>query len=187
MQREYKQHRRPRRPCFPSGYIASVTARLERLGEYGEATLFASHLDVAGTTLPVHSIDSPHFLCLLGGDFTKTAASELVQLVTGLIEAGACYFICWGDGCEAVHDLIDDILIGDDRFASEETIIMTTWHSDETIEDALFFLLCAASPAEHYLDQPLAKLALVVDQPGTFETVHSALMEPAEFVAKMTA
>lgn len=160
---------------------------LERLGEDGDSPLYACHLAGSGGELPRFSFETPYFLCLIGGDFTKVPPGDLVPLISELLAGGACYFVCWGTGCESAHGLIDDILIGDERFSSEETVIMTTSHTDESIEDALFHLLCAAHPSEAYLDQASAKLALLINQPDAFEVVSLAMMQPEEFVARLTA
>lgn len=160
---------------------------LDRLGEYLDSPLFAYHLHDASEALPELSFDTPHFLCLIGGDFTKIPPRDLVRLVSELLNRGACYFLCWGRGCETAHDLIDDMLIGDERFASEETDIMTTWHSDQSIDDALFYLLCAAWPAEGYTDQPSARFSLLINEADAFDSVSAALEAPAEFIARTSA
>ncbi len=160
---------------------------LERLGEYGDSPLYACHLSKASDGLPELSFDTPYFLCLIGGDFTKVPTVDLVHLISELLARGACYFVCWGTGCESFHDLIDDFLIGDDRYSSEDTVIMTTWHPDDSVEEALFYLLCAAWPSQGYADQASAKLALLINEPATYDVVSAALMQPAEFIAKATA
>ena len=160
---------------------------LEKLGEHLDSTLYACDLAEVEAELPELRFHTQYFLCLIGGDFSSIPSGDLVRLVSNLIAKGACYFICWGPGCESAHDLIDDILIGDDSLSSEETVIMTTWHADEPIEEALFALLCSAWPADKYLDRASTKLVVLINQPESFSLVTSALKNPHEFVERVTA
>ncbi len=61
------------------------------------------------------------------------------------IKQGLAYFSAWGPDCERLHDMMDEALI--ERKvdgAPGPTFTMTTWHADESIEDALeFFRDCA--------------------------------------------
>lgn len=41
-----------------------------------------------------------------------------------------------GPGCQAIHDLIDDLIIGD---GSAERFILTSWHTDESFDEVLKF------------------------------------------------
>lgn len=43
-----------------------------------------------------------------------------------------------GEGCEAVHDLVDDLIVGDG--GNEDRFIVTTWHENEPIEDVIEFV-----------------------------------------------
>src|SRR5258706_6626352 len=67
-----------------------------------------------------------------------------------LLDAGAVYVCCWGPGCERLHDLLDDAVLFRQSPVSESAVIMSTWHSDESLEDALFFALTAAWPSADY-------------------------------------
>jgi hypothetical protein len=42
-----------------------------------------------------------------------------------------------GEGCEYVHDLIDEIVVGDG--SDDSRFIMTSWHEDESVEEASEF------------------------------------------------
>jgi hypothetical protein len=43
-----------------------------------------------------------------------------------------------GEGCEAVHDLVDQLIVGDG--GNEDRFIITTWHENEPIEDVVEFV-----------------------------------------------
>jgi hypothetical protein len=71
----------------------------------------------------------------------------MVDFATALIRSGARYVCCWGPDCERLHDCFDEAegaLSGWD--ASDGSHVMTTWHDDEPLEEALWFALNAAIP-----------------------------------------
>ena len=63
------------------------------------------------------------------------------EVATWLVEGGCLYFVAWGESCEAWHDSVDWAVlerfdfgdIPDDRF------VMTTWHENEPLSEALWF------------------------------------------------
>ena len=61
------------------------------------------------------------------------------SLVRFLLDRGATYFVCIGDFSEHLHDKIDEIMYHyDDEHETEQSInIVTTFHANETIEDAI--------------------------------------------------
>jgi len=71
-----------------------------------------------------------------------------------LLSNGAVYFCAFGPDCERVHDRIDD-QIRDMNLEDndEERLILTTWHSSEPLEDALWYFLYSSSPSEAYWSQ----------------------------------
>ncbi len=77
------------------------------------------------------SLEGRHFACaiLLNGDSADTNA--IGRLAVSLLEQGLVYACTWGPGCERVHDIIDEEIVGGrpeiPRFPIE---VMTTWHTD---------------------------------------------------------
>ena len=63
------------------------------------------------------------------------------SLLPGLVEAWISSNIeliaVHGDGCEAIHDLIDELIVGDGN--AEDRFITTTWHGSEPIENVVEF------------------------------------------------
>ena len=66
------------------------------------------------------------------------------------------YFCSWGPECERFHDIVDEVIIGDDlseqEFSGPNTsdVVMTTWHDDETLEEALDFFATCAVPTDGF-------------------------------------
>jgi hypothetical protein len=80
--------------------------------------------------VPTLDLGSPHFCCFLAWDASHSSVEEVSALIDPLIKAGCVYFVCWGPSCEWVHDIIDE------THPNTASVIMTTWHSDESLEEA---------------------------------------------------
>ena len=58
---------------------------------------------------------------------------------------------------------------------------MTTWHNDETLQEALYFFLNETWPDEYYEGTTLSSLAIVIGNQEWSEIVKQALLEPRMF------
>jgi len=68
------------------------------------------------------------------------------QAIDRLLDAGCRYLVCGGRKCETWHDLADAIFgirtLDFSEAASDAIFLMTTWHTDESVDDvANFFVL----------------------------------------------
>jgi hypothetical protein len=93
---------------------------------------------------------------LAAGLFVAGNTTDLnVEVISSFAEkallAGMVYFCVWGLGCQRFHDMVDERSVEDEcnarRFAGSRSgdVAMTTWHNNETLEEALdFFATCAA-------------------------------------------
>lgn len=89
---------------------------------------------------------------------TKTIFSA----ATSLLENG-CVCICtWGDDCERVHDIFDDASV--QAGTVEGSSLMSTWHSDESLSDAIDFFLSCAFPFDDDFDKTSYVAVAVGDQ-----------------------
>ncbi len=106
-----------------------------------------------------------YFSVLLASPLEAFDESELRRLIRRLVDAGARYFCAYGPNAEAVHDVIDrECIDGFPPVETEDSIVMTTWHT-KTVDDAVFFWLFNAYTAPDF--QPSgARLAIVLDEPA---------------------
>lgn len=160
---------------------------LESLGEHEGRPLFALDLPSSAALPGVLELPSRHFLCFLAADFTRLSDGAIIKLANSLMAAGASYFVCWGPGCERAHDLIDDLTLLVSPEAQEDSIIMTTWHADESLLDALFFLLCSAWPDRAYEDTSACIVAVSVGGGDVAAEIREALSDPETLIAKVAA
>src|SRR5262249_45819582 len=72
-------------------------------------------------------------------------------------------FATWGPDCERLHDLIDAERPRNEP--GEDDVVMTTWHSDVDLDEAIWQSLYVAMPAGRYAVGYHALVAVVVDDP----------------------
>ena len=85
-------------------------------------------------------IEAP-FAVLIDADDTDWSEVELIRsLGKTLLDYGCRYFVCFGQRSEILHDCLDDLLL-DENYND----VVTTFHNDETKEEALDFLINCAS------------------------------------------
>lgn len=127
-------------PFTREGYVIAhgrqATSR-RHLFTWSLPTLSAVRL--AADTLP-----SPHFACLLASDARGAPDTLLLALADHLLERGLAYFCAWGPDCERVHDLVDQAAMLREVRKGQDYPIITTWHADEPLDEALWFLLNVA-------------------------------------------
>jgi hypothetical protein len=128
----------------------------------------------------LHRIAVPgtkYFVALLAWDSVVVPSSELSRIARLLLEAGCVYFCCWGGGCERLHDSIDEeyasrgMTVNDD-----ESTIMTTWHEDETLEEASWFVAQCAYPDDRFANECETVLALSIGSGDQREKVAQAVL-----------
>lgn len=98
-------------------------------------------LDVAGCAWETPPVVEP-FTLLVAGSTSPADEALLREFAAGAIASGCRYVCAWGEGCERLHDVFDEVSIATDRF------VMSTWHSDEELHDALYFVLVTAIPEQ---------------------------------------
>jgi hypothetical protein len=91
---------------------------------------------------------------------------EYSRKANSLIKSGLAYICAWGNGCERIHDIFDEenvyIEIEEKLTTDDENVIMTTWHQNEFIEEALYFFLFNTSPTEKYSSECKTALVLLI-------------------------
>jgi hypothetical protein len=92
----------------------------------------------------------PRFVLLLLGDFSKSLQS-LGELARQLVDAGCSYLCVWGPGCELMHNEMDEAREKAPQLEDDDiSVLMTTSHADDSIEDAVAFAAARASPVGMY-------------------------------------
>jgi hypothetical protein len=85
------------------------------------------------------AIQGKHWVLFLAMDARPMSTNEISDIANWALDQGAVYVCVWGPDCERVHDIIDEVLVDRNPDATDEDVIMTTWHDDEALNEALWF------------------------------------------------
>lgn len=111
------------------------------------------------------------FTVLLAADTTGAEVSVLAGFARKLLQAGCVYFCAWGPDCERVHDIFDEMCF------EVAPVIMTTWHSDESLDEALWFFLKGAVPDDRYGEPTVSALTISVGRLEWDEQIRRRLAD----------
>ena len=93
---------------------------------------------------------SPHFILLMALDASSLENERIRAIAKTLMSRGLAGFSVWGPDCSRVHDQFD---IKRDPNETDERVIVTTWHENEPLSEAVcYFDLCAYPSADFERD-----------------------------------
>ena len=124
--------------------------------------LFALGVTTSSEILAATQTVTPHFAAFLAWDVTSVEPGEIARLATLLHNRGLAYLCAFGPGCERVHDIFDEVEIELEAVRPSDSVIMTTWHNKETLEDALWFFVNNSFPDAAYEDTCRTGIAITV-------------------------
>jgi len=128
------------------------------------------------------NVPARHFVCLLVWDSEQESVDEISQVAQVLLGSGGVYFCTWGEGCEKVHDIIDEVSNAADPGPADDSVVMTTWHDDETLDEALWFFLRCTHPDQPYEDSCGAAVAVLIGNDADRSSrIRYALTHPRKF------
>ena len=114
------------------------------------------------------------FVLFVAGDTEQESLNDLLKFANHILDRGCVYVCTWGRGCERLHDLFDIAAI--ERSTPEsEGVLMTTWHSSETLQDALHFFVRSTTPDPDFAPEPGHAVALLIGNAITPEAVNRAI------------
>ncbi|TXT35524.1 MAG: hypothetical protein FD138_1321 [Planctomycetota bacterium] len=125
-------------------------------------------------------IAGKHFVALIVWDATSVPATSIARLARRLINLGGVYFCTWGGDCERVHDVIDGEWVDGGDPTKDETL-MTTWHDDEPLVNAIWFALFCAWPIDAFFEECRSVVAICIGCPQFAAEVKSAFADPKLF------
>ena len=123
------------------------------------------------------SIDIPEraFVSLVVWDAEGIPDETVMEVVGTLLDSGAQYVCTWGTDCERVHDLVDASAFDVAADYDVDPAVMTTWHDDEPLQEAVDFFLTNATPDEAFEGKCTGAVAVVIGSDEYAETVRGVL------------
>lgn len=149
------------------------TTQLHRIGQ-SQATgreLFSLMLPDFASMPESLKLPSAHFIAFVAADATAVDESVLAEFSRKLLRAGCVYFCAWGRDCERVHDVFDSECV------DAEPVIMTTWHAQESLDEALWFFVSAAFPDDGYENTTKSAVVLTINRPEWDEKIRKRLSD----------
>jgi hypothetical protein len=122
---------------------------------------------------------SPNFGLLLAIDAKGVKSQEILEAGTKLAEKGLAYLCAWGPDCERVHDLFDEAAQKKNDELTGDDVIMTTWHSGDTLIEALWFFLHGAFPTQSFQASCLDWIIAPIRNRGWEQEVRNKIQEVA--------
>jgi hypothetical protein len=126
-------------------------------------------------------LPSRRFGLFVAADSRDSSVDAVSEFVLTALQQGMVYCCVWGPGCERFHDIIDDIVVEDGlserRFvgATPNDVIMTTWHANESLEEALEFFGTSALPTEGFVADSDFRVVACISNPECAVTASRVL------------
>ena len=86
------------------------------------------------------------FVCFIALGDARVATARVYDFADRLLHSGCAYICIWGPDCERWHDITDERNAFLHASGSSPKTVMTTWHSGESIADALFYFFTCTVP-----------------------------------------
>ena len=127
---------------------------------------------------------SVHTILLIVADARGVHTDIIARTAKRWLDAGLVYVCVWGPGCERVHDIFDEVHVGDGCSEPASRVMMSTWHSKESLEEAIWFFVHCAVPLDTEMETTSC-LAVTVGSSDWAAAVDIALSDLPAFHARM--
>ena len=151
--------------------------------------IYYSHARMPGNLPDDLELPPPHFTCAVFLHSVDWDKARLANLLERLIEGGCVYFAFHGNRCEEAHDLADEVALQNEAYNLDEnpdSVIMTTWHENESINDVLSDFLQSAWPAADY-DSTFSSCVILSFGTAEDDTNIQALLANPETIIENSA
>ncbi len=122
-----------------------------------------------------------HSVVLLVSDSVEVDAGVIYSVADHFLRNGLVYVCTWGDGCERVHDIFDEAEVGGGS-SDSNVCLMSTWHSRDTLDEAIEFFLTWAIPPDRDL-AITSYLAVVVGDRGLYDIVDQKITTASQIIS----
>jgi hypothetical protein len=126
-------------------------------------------------------IPTQYFRLLVAADTGNISSIQIAEFAGTAPRNGMVYCCSWGPDCERFHDIVDEVVAADEQSrrtvagsAADDTV-MTTWHANERLEDAVEFLTSDALPSNGYAVDCKSCVLLSVANPAWTKTIRDYL------------
>jgi hypothetical protein len=112
----------------------------EATDEDGRRVLYTGYLEALGAWRDFvgsewDSIGEEPFALFLACDATLIPTEVIAEFASWCIDRGVFWVSTWGPDCERVHDIFDEVDVGEGG-ATSRPVVMTSWHDNEALDEA---------------------------------------------------
>jgi len=133
------------------------------INQVSERQLYFLELpDLSALSASLH-LSSRYFNMLLACDARHIPGDVVAEAAASLIGQGLVYICSWGADCARVESVFDEVIVERNPGETERSVIMSTQHDEESLDEALWYLLHVAFPAGDYEEHCKAEVVAVVD------------------------
>ena len=126
---------------------------------------------------------SKHFVLFLALGADELDDDEISAFATRCLEQGMAYLSVWGNESERFHDLFEEAAAERDPDADADTVVLSEWHDEEPLSQAVLYAVSSAWPASTYEETCTATLVVVVGNPDAADQVRGWLKTPSRLAA----
>jgi hypothetical protein len=136
------------------------------------------------------ALPSNRFRLFVAADITDVSVDAITEFASAALSRGMVYLCAWGRDCERFHDVVDEVVVEDElgerRFVgpTANDAVMTTWHENETLEEALDFFTTLAVPTDGFAADSTFRLVICLENPDWAETA-TRVLQSTEFFGQL--
>ncbi|HEX2882321.1 MAG TPA: hypothetical protein VHO25_22530 [Polyangiaceae bacterium] len=142
--------------------------------------LFLIEADSSSDLQAWPQLPSEHFISMIVWD-APSSREDVLAVARTILDAGAIHICAFGEGCERVHDTFDEVIATSDPESDDDHAILTTWHSSETLDEALWHALFTAFPAPAFAATTRTTVVIAVDAARYAGALRDTLADPRAF------
>jgi hypothetical protein len=116
-------------------------------------------------------LPTQHFVTFVASDATSVDSYVLKKFARSLLMSGCVYFCSWGQDCERVHGSFDG------ECDPDAPVIMTTWHTQESLDEALWFFVSDTHPDDEYSSTCGCGVAISIGNTAWAEHIRTRLTD----------
>ena len=107
--------------------------------------------------------------------FAADHVFDAAPLAKRALAQGLAFVCVWGPGCVIAEDTFDEVIVGDGTHKeTDDDVVLTTSHADESLEEALEFFLDVMTPSKALVPGCDARVVFALGD-GVGERVDRAL------------
>lgn len=146
--------------------------------DYPQRRLYFLELDRVDEWPETIDLGSPRFGLFLALDSTGVADEDIERLASRALKQGVVFVCTWGRYSLDDKVLFDHVIVRQFPEEDEKTVIMTTSHLFDPLDDALGYFLFTPVIAEAHVASCRAWLACVVGSPELAQHVRGRMSNP---------